>query len=279
MLWRYEVGEIVVHGIRDGGSTRDPLKYLIGSTPETLAPYAEYFNSDGSMPNSFSCYLIETSGALVMVDTGFGVSAPDGMDVGHMPHALERLGVAPGDVDHVVFTHLHPDHILGSLTADDQPFFANARHWTLRRELEHWRSETGERAMGIAGMANTLDSAGVLDAPEEPGAIVEGIDTAATYGHTPGHVAVRVSSGHEALVIAGDATFSPVQVWHPEWSFPLDVDAEAAATTRERFFAELAARGDAFVAGHYAQPGIGRVIETVDGLDYEPIAAQEVLSP
>ena len=279
MIWRYEVGAIVVHGIRDGASTRDPLDYLLGSTPEELSEFPEYFNADGSMPNSFSCYLIETADNLVMVDTGFGVSAPAGLDVGDMPRALEHLGVEPSAVDHVVFTHLHPDHILGSLTADDEPFFGEARHWTLKRELDHWRSDVGERAMGIATIAGALDEAGVLSAVDEPGSVVDGIETVAAYGHTPGHVTVRVSAESESLVIAGDATFNPVQIWHPEWAFPLDVDADRAAATRERFFAELAERGEAFVAGHYAQPGIGRVVSTVDGLAYERLSVHEIDVP
>lgn len=270
MIWTYELGAIRVHGIRDGGSTRDPLKYLVGSTAEALAPYADHFAPDGSMPNSFSCYLVEVGEERVMIDTGFGASAPDDMDVGHMPLALERLGVSPSDVAHVVFTHLHPDHILGSVRPDDSLFFDAARHWTVRREVDHWRRGTDERSKGITSIVDVIDGAGLLAPVDHPGTVIAGVEMVPTYGHTPGHVAIRIGNGSEVLVIAGDVTHSPVQIWHPEWGFPFDDDPEAAAATRRRFFDELAASGDQFVAGHYGQPGVGRIVDTADGRRYEP---------
>lgn len=271
MLWRISLGDGTLYVIRDGGSLRDPLEYMIGSTDEAWSRHQEHLTDDGLMDNAFTCYLFDNGTDLVMVDTGFGANAPDGLDAGHMPAALERLGVAPTDIDHVVFTHLHPDHILGSLTADGQPWFENAVHWTVQREVDFWRAGTDERSQGIADVADALDAAGVLRVAGQPGAIAPGVDTFGTFGHTPGHVVVRVESRDEAVVITGDLTFSPAQVEHPDWAFPLDVDRYEAAASRAAFFDELAVSGTRYAAGHYAQPALGKVIVTSDGRRYEAL--------
>lgn len=276
MVWKIELGTATLYGIRDGGALRNPLEYMIGSTEEAWAKYPQYLNDDGMMVNSFSCYLFDTGSTKVMIDTGFGANTPEGMDGGAMPAALESLGVAPTDIAHVVFTHLHPDHILGSLDGDFAPWFVDAAHWTLRREVAHWRAGTDERSMGIARVANALDDGGVLNAVEEPGQVIPGVDTIATYGHSPGHTAVRVSSGDNAVVIAGDITFTPAQIEYTTWAFPLDVDKDAAAVTRAAFFDMLAESGTPYVAGHYEQPGYGKVIVTSEGRRYEALPVEQV---
>ena len=276
-VWRIEVGGSTLYGIRDGSTLRDPHEYLIGSTPEAWVGYEHYLTADKQMCNSFSCYLFDTGSELVMIDTGFGFNVPEGMDAGDMPSALEALGVSPGTIDHVVFTHLHPDHILGSLDDQQAPFFPNATHWTLTREVEHWRSQSDERSIGIARVANTLDGAGVLHITDEPGVVVPGVTQMATYGHSPGHTAIRLASRDSEVVIAGDVTFSPVQIEYTDWAFPLDVDADQAADTRAEFFDQLAATGTPFVAGHYDQPGYGRVVVTAAGREFEPLTVTRVV--
>ncbi|HEY5683930.1 MAG TPA: MBL fold metallo-hydrolase [Acidimicrobiia bacterium] len=274
MIWKIELGTAVLYGIRDGQTDRDPIEFLIGSNPEALARYPQYLTADGLMTNSFSCYLFDTGSRRVLVDTGFGYNAHGG--VGAMPAALETLGVAPGDIDHVVFTHMHPDHILGSLDADQAPLFANASHATLKREVDHWRSGTDDRSVGIARVAGILDGAGLLDAADEPGQIVPGVTTFASYGHTPGHTAVRLSSGDDEVVIAGDLTFSQMQIEYTDWNFPYDVDKPRAAAARAEFFDMLADSGVPYVAGHYVHPGYGRVVVTAEGRRYEALPVTEI---
>jgi len=271
------VGTATLYGIRDGGSDRDPHEYLIGSTPDAWAGYEHLLNEDGTMPNSFSCYLFDTGAAKVLVDTGFGYNAPEGADAGDMPVALDALGISPSDIDHVVFTHLHPDHILGSLGADQAPLFANAAHWTLTREVGHWRAQTDERGVGITRVADTLDEAGLLSAVEDPGMIVAGVTTVAAYGHTPGHTAVRLESGDTSVVIAGDATVSPIQIDRTDWAFLFDGDKTAATASMAALFDDLAASGEAFLAGHYDQPGYGRIVEGADGRMYEPLPVHQMV--
>jgi glyoxylase-like metal-dependent hydrolase (beta-lactamase superfamily II) len=276
MTWKIELGSANLYVIHDGEVDRDPLEFLIGSTAEAWEGYEHFLNEDGTMVNSYTCYLFDTGSSRIMIDTGFGYNAPEGMDAGHMPAALDSLGVSPADVDHVVFTHLHPDHILGSLDAGGAPLFANAAHWTLQREVGFWRGGTDERARSITRVAGILDGAGALNAVEDPGTVVPGVTTFATYGHTPGHVAVRLSSGDDELVIAGDVTFSPVQIQYTDWAFPFDVDKVASGVTRAAFFDMLAESGLPYLAGHYPQSGYGKVVVTADGREYEALPMEQV---
>jgi glyoxylase-like metal-dependent hydrolase (beta-lactamase superfamily II) len=274
MIWKIDLGSAVLYGICDGRSNRDPLEYLIGSTAEELAEYPQFLNADGTMPNSFSCFLFDTGSSRIMVDTAFGYNGPAG--TGDMPVALDTLGVSPADIDHVVFTHMHPDHILGSLDAERAPLFTNATHWTLQREVEHWRRGTDDRSRSIAAVADALDGAGLLNPVEEPGDLLPGVTTIPTYGHSPGHTSVRLSSGDDSLIITGDVTFSPMHIDHPEWNFVFDVDKPLAARTRAEFFDMLAETASPYVAGHYAQPGYGRVVVTAGGRRYEALPVIDV---
>ncbi len=223
------------------------------------------------MVNSFSCYLFATGSNLIVIDTGFGVHAPDGMNAGHMPEELAALGISAADVSHVVFTHMHPDHILGSIDADDSPFFANATHWTLAREVDHWGITSDQRAPAAQRVIGALEGAGVLNATEEPTSVVPGVDRFATFGHSPGHTSIRLSSGDDELVIAGDLMWTPAQIDSPEWTSPFDGDSEEAVQTRTRFIDDMAGSGTPFLTGHFDQPGYGRLVATAGGRRYEAL--------
>jgi glyoxylase-like metal-dependent hydrolase (beta-lactamase superfamily II) len=275
MVWKIEIGSSVLYGIPDGHSQRDPHEWLIGSTPEAWVGYEHFLDDDGMLANTFSCYLLDTGTEKVMIDTAFGHNAHDD-DSGFMPAALEFLGVSPSEIDHVVFTHLHPDHISGSLTVEQTPFFPNAVHWTIEREYAHWQAGEDDRSRRIAAMSNALKDAGVLNITAEPSQVISGVTRFPTYGHTPGHVAVRVSSGADEVVIAGDITFSPIQIEYTDWAFPFDVDKPLASEARAAFFDLMAESGTPYIAGHYADPGYGRVVVTADGRQYEALPVQEL---
>ena len=271
MAWKIELGNSVVYGICDGSVARDPLEYLLGSTPDDWATHADALDQAGQMVNSFTCYLFDTGSELVLIDTGFGANAPEGMAAGFMPDELTSIGVSASDIRHVVFTHLHPDHVLGSLDANQDPFFVNATHWTLKREVDHWRSTDDQRAPRVLSVVEVLEGAGVLNPTDEPTPVLPGVERIATYGHSPGHTSIRLSGGGDEVIVTGDLTWTPVQVDHPEWTSPFDGDPAEAAATRARFLDEVTASGTPFLAGHHPQPGFGRIVSTSDGRRYEAL--------
>ncbi|MDX1691314.1 MAG: MBL fold metallo-hydrolase [Acidimicrobiia bacterium] len=275
MLWKTAVGGATLYAIEDGYSMRDPHEFFLGSTPDAWIGHEDELH-DGRIRTSFGCFLVDDGDRLTMVDAGFGVNAPDDVphgEGGWMPAALESLGVDPADVTDVVFTHLHPDHILGALDADrSSPFFPNAAFRTLRRELDHWRSDDGPLGSTIAPVVDTLDDAGTLAVVEEPGTVLPGISMVETFGHTPGHTSILVAFGEDAVMISGDVLHSPMQIVHTDWNIPFDVDKPKAAASRKRLFEDLAASGTPLAGGHLDRPGFGRIVSRDDVLAFQPLA-------
>jgi glyoxylase-like metal-dependent hydrolase (beta-lactamase superfamily II) len=193
-----------------------------------------------------------------------------------MPEGLTRLGVAPSQVSDVVHTHLHPDHILGDLDRDQSPFFPNATVHTLAREFDYWRSRVDERSGIVMSVVDPLETAGVLRIVATAGPVLAGISMVATFGHTPGHTSILVSSGDQAVMISGDVSHNPIHAIHPEWNIGPDIDKETAAVTRARFFAELAESGTPMAAGHYYRPGFGRIVSDSGRLRFEPMSVSVI---
>jgi glyoxylase-like metal-dependent hydrolase (beta-lactamase superfamily II) len=193
-----------------------------------------------------NCALFRTDETTVLVDTGAGAKPraflPDAGAA--LLDELARAGVQPGDVDIVVHTHLHVDHVgwTGSFPnaryvvhEDDWAYFLNDASL---RERPHLREKIAplERVERVAGETEIAPGVHLEPAP----------------GHTPGHVIVR--AGDVAAI--GDLVAHELQVVDPHLVFVNDVDSELATTTRQRVIAELAADGTAVIAGHFR--GIGR---------------------
>lgn len=279
MLWKTTLGSTVLYAIEDGWSHRDPHTWFIGSTPEAWVGHEEHLTPEGNLPVSYGCFLIDDGERLVMVDTGFGVNAPqmDNGEAGNMPAGLTALGYSPGDLTDVVHTHLHPDHILGDLETDrTTPFFPNATYWTLRTESDYWLSGANERSHIVAPVVEALQAAGTLSVVESAGRILPGIEMVPTFGHTPGHTSILVSAGDDAVMIAGDVTHSPLQIVHTEWNIGPDVDKEKAQASRARFFSDMAAAGTPVAAGHWYRPGFGRIAARDGRLTFEALPVEQI---
>jgi glyoxylase-like metal-dependent hydrolase (beta-lactamase superfamily II) len=193
-----------------------------------------------------NCALLRSGGATVLVDTGAGPKPrpfmPDGEAA--LLDALARLGVAPDDVDVVVHTHLHVDHVgwTGS--------FPNARYVVHEDDWAYFMSEPS-----LAERPHLREKVLPLERVEHVAAEVEiapGICVQPAPGHTPGHMIVRA----EGLAVIGDAAAHELQIADPDLVFVNDMDPDVAAATRRRLIPELAAEGAAVIAGHFR--GIGR---------------------
>jgi len=273
MLWKTQVGSATLYAIEDGWTTRDPHEWFIGSTPAAWEGHTHHLDAEGGLPVSYGCFLWDDGTRLVMIDAGFGLNAPEmpGGEAGHMPEGLNRIGVSPSDVTDVVHTHLHPDHILGDLDRDQSPFFPNAAVHTHVREEAYWRSGVNERSGIVMSVVEPLDAAGLLRVVDRSGPVLPGIAMVETFGHTPGHTSILISSGEQAVMITGDVSHSPIHTVHPEWNIGPDIDKEAAAATRARFFTELADSGTPMAAGHYYRPGFGHIVSDTGRLRFEPL--------
>lgn len=256
MLWKTDVGRFTVYGIEDGWMLRDPLDFMPDSDPAVWSRHPEFL-TDGKLRVSFGCFLIVSPDGLAMIDTGAG-PAPTSAEfaAGQMPAALQALGVARDDVDVVVHTHLHFDHIGGDVLAGEA-FFPSARVMVHQAELDYWFGLDTDAGVRVRDHLGPIGAQ--IEGFDGDMQVLPGISTTETFGHTPGHVSVGLISEGRRAVVSGDATHHPLQASHPDWNIFADLDKRQATATRRRLFDELTGSGTYLAAGHYPRPGFGTV--------------------
>lgn len=211
--------------------------------------------------------LVNTGAALVLFDTGM---QPAGLLAG-----LAAAGVGPEQVDVVVLTHLHPDHIGGLMAEDGTPVFTKARFVTGRIEFDHWAAAGSE-----AFEAKVRPLAEQLTFLEDGGEVVPGITAMAAFGHTPGHMVFHLESDGNRLVLTADTANHYVwSLQNPDWEVRFDADKAMAAATRRRIFGMLAAEKLPFIGYHMPFPGLAYVETAGSGFRYVPQSYQHALFP
>ncbi len=212
----------------------------------------------------FTPTLVNTGSELILFDTGLsgpGITGP-----------LQAAGYSPDQVDVVVLTHMHGDHIGGMMT-DGAPTFANARYVTGSVEHNHW-SAAGNEGFDT-NVAPMNDQMTFIEGGD---AVASGITAMAAFGHTPGHMAYMIESeGAQVALIADAANHYVWSLGHPDWEVRFDMDKEAAAATRRELFGMLAADRVPFIGYHMPFPAMGYVQARGDGFDYVPVSYQMML--
>jgi glyoxylase-like metal-dependent hydrolase (beta-lactamase superfamily II) len=245
---------------------------------EAWEPYRRAYPSlfgPGNVPRFHAgCYLIRSPGRTILVDTGIG-PARLGMakllgTEGHLPERLRSAGVAPEDIDTVMFTHLHPDHVGWNLQQEGgqyRPTFPRARYVAHRADWDTvQRVEVQQQLANIAPgyvdqTLSPLESLGVLDlADGDQRNLSKDVTALHTPGHTPGSMSVLVASKGERTILVGDAIGHPAQVEHPDWFVVHDMDHPQAEKTRRQLLDRIEAEGLVVSANHFPEPGFGRVV-------------------
>jgi glyoxylase-like metal-dependent hydrolase (beta-lactamase superfamily II) len=220
-------------------------------------------------PAEFSPLVLKSGSDIVLIDTGTGGMM--GPTAGLLAESLKAAGVAPDAITKVVYTHLHPDHLWGTVGKDGKVAFANASFHIAENELNFWGKPDLLATMpkDMEGMIKNTQGqiAAIKDkiVTFKTGAeLLPGINVIDTAGHTPGHVSFELAGG-DGLVIVGDAIAVPkVFFAHPDWAFGFDADGAAAGKSR-RMLLDMAASGKKQMLGyHWPYPGLGRA-EAKDG--------------
>jgi glyoxylase-like metal-dependent hydrolase (beta-lactamase superfamily II) len=260
-IYSMKVGQIEVFMLVEGQRAGN-AGILVGADQETLERYIP----KTGFTQSTNAFLIKTPGQIILVDTGTGAG-------GIVLEKMQKLGVAPEQVDAILITHLHGDHF-GSLQKDGGAVFSKARIFLASKEHEYFTKTNVNQgvAAALAPYSNriTAFNPGSLSFPLRE--LLPGISAIANYGHTPGHTVFLVENGRDKLIIAGDFLhIAPVQFPVPDISASYDTDPAAAAASRRQIL-DYAAKNKIPIGGmHIAYPGIGSVESAGNGYRFTPV--------
>jgi glyoxylase-like metal-dependent hydrolase (beta-lactamase superfamily II) len=242
----------------------------------------EVYGADhGGWQLKVRAWLIRHPGGVVLVDTGIGVAGAPGPEwmgtPGRLLEVLHETGTPPDSIDTVVITHVHDDHIGGTVAfptdADGEPVptpaFPRARHVIQRADWE-WQHELArqseEDATILRLLLEPLGAAGLVDLVEGDVDLAPGIQLHHAPGHTPGHQVVRLGSRGRRAIVTADAFNHPAQFSHPDWPSGPDAIYPQAAATRRALIAELFSHpGTPIAPTHLAEP-FGEVRAGLGGL-------------
>lgn len=277
-FFRYRVGDLQLTAIHDGMAYRPLDGFVPNAPPGALQQaLADAFMPTDRVPITFTTLVVNTGRKLVLIDTGNGdLGAPT---TGTWMANFRAAGFEPAQVDTVIFSHFHGDHINGFRAKDGTARFPNAEIMVPEAEWAFW-TNADEKARAPAAIQPTFQNVARVFGPVSADVttyawdreIVPGITGVQANGHTPGHTVFAIASGNARLLVLSDTTNQPaIFARHPDWSAVFDQDAAQARTTRRRLL-DMAATDRMQVAFYHAPfPATGHIERAADGFRLVPI--------
>lgn len=276
MSLKFSVGDLTIHRVIEQETSFVPaLEMLPALTPEVLAEnrtwmrQAKALDEQDTLILCFQSYVVKTPHHTILVDSCIGNDKPRPRPKWNMKtddtylRALGAAGFSVDDIDFVMCTHLHVDHVGWNTRLENGrwvPTFPNARYVFAKQEFDHWAAQNAK-----AEIPPFADS--VLPVVEAKRHKLVGNDhqigdhvrILPTPGHTPGHVAIAMGRGKDDAVFSGDLMHSPLQTLYPELSIKFDVDQAAAATTRRSFLERYCDTDTLCCTAHFPSPSVGKI--------------------
>jgi glyoxylase-like metal-dependent hydrolase (beta-lactamase superfamily II) len=267
--YRFQLGSFECVSLSDG-SWDYPLKSFFANVPlDRIQEALRQCNLPiDYITTPYTCLYVNTSQHRVLVDMGAGSLL--GPKTGNLLHSMRAAGIEPARIDTVVITHAHPDHVGGAVNGEGRLLFPEASYHVSGDEWEFWFSEVSlakASARLVRDARQCLeplrDRVTLLNGKAE---IAPGVCAIPAPGHTPGHMAVSVSSGEGQLLYIGDTVLHPLHLEHPDWLPIYDILPEEAAASKRWIF-DWAAAEKALVMGQHFPPfpSLGTVVKQGEG--------------
>jgi glyoxylase-like metal-dependent hydrolase (beta-lactamase superfamily II) len=272
---RMKVGDAEVTVVSDGPLPLGPPKgtFTGVSDDEIKKMLSDNFLSPDNIVLEQNSPIVNMGDKLVLFDTGMGTSKMFGATTGRQQKSMAEAGIKPEDIDAVIFTHAHIDHIGGVVDAAGRVLFPNAQFYIAQSDFDFW---TDEGKLGgpmkdfiVHARSNLLPVRDKLVFFKDGQQILPGVQALAAPGHTVGHHIFMISSGGKSFAFLGDLTHHPILLMEkPLMEFSYDTDPKQAAESRVRMLDMLAANKIPVMSYHYPWPGYGHVVKTGEGFHY-----------
>jgi glyoxylase-like metal-dependent hydrolase (beta-lactamase superfamily II) len=241
--YRFKLGDFEATVISDGTLNLGPAAALFPKTPKETVEgvIASQFQSPAALIVQENCLVLNTGDKLVLFDSGIGTYKVFGTAAGRLETSLAASGIKPDDIDAIILTHGHIDHLSGIMSDEGKHLFPNAQIIMSKVEHDFWTDEAKTSSTGVmkllvdSARKNLLPNKDRMVFVEDGKEAIKGVSVVSTRGHTPGHTSYLLSSAGQNFLYTGDAvTNTAISFSHPDWIFSFDADSGMASKTRRR---------------------------------------------
>ena len=279
MQEKLQIGNLEIMSLMDMvPPSRSPEDFFPEVDITLWEPYWSEVLDKGMVQLYYGCFVVRSKGKIVLVDTGIGPGPhPTRGDIkGDLLNDLGRQGIKPEEIDIVVHSHLHIDHVGWNLDLSSDPpspYFPNARYLVPSTDWDYFtRPENLIDAPWVSENVIPLETLSLMDLFGDGFNVTDEITSLLTPGHTPGHMSFLLNSGGEKAAIVGDAIHSKVQISEPSWCAGVDVDKTASERSRRDLIQRSVSQGMIIAAGHFnPDEHFGRVHRHDEAMTWEPV--------